>query len=556
MKHGLPEDQRSDNAGQAWAPRTRRCVMLAALPLFLAACVTTPGRESPTTVSSTERPTTVSGTERPTSVSSRERPTTVRLERSIHFTDPDGSHVLAQPGSYAVSVTAGGSRLRLYPAGGANPLTLVTRTTLHKEVDTPLPLALILSREDEVHVALLLPGTKALDAQGSYSGARTPQPDPSLEWLAQGYHQATLERRKRADSWQAMLNLPPRLPRPLWSDLEITTNLGTKIYSSQLADKTWSAYRVSAAATISVSGLAIPGVESIDSVRLVVYTGFYGDHQISGRDELGRVRVPLKLDYGSISPDRRSFSAVLDASVSGLPPGPAYMEVDYHRTGVSRTVALGPVASSGSPSLTWLRYRLPPLYFVPEYTVYSGDIKIHLVDAGLGDEVDSVVEPLGLGLVYPPYWLLQRVNLQPSADFVGAKPFLQAPCALVRVPRQGYHINMVPPPAPVKATSGAKDEAAEDEAAEDEAAEDEAAEDEAVEDEAVEEPVPSTSRTVTMNYQLVGPRGMQPPGVQSFDSFGELRSYSGATAGALPALPRKPMYVDVLFSMGLQGNCH
>ncbi|MBM2837251.1 MAG: hypothetical protein HW409_1440, partial [candidate division NC10 bacterium] len=61
----------SDNAGQAWAARIRRCVILAALPLLLAAYATTSGEESPTTL---------------------------RIERSIHFTDPDGRQVLAQPG--------------------------------------------------------------------------------------------------------------------------------------------------------------------------------------------------------------------------------------------------------------------------------------------------------------------------------------------------------------------------------------------------------------------------------------------------------------------------
>jgi hypothetical protein len=473
-------------------------VILAALPLLLAAGAPAPGAESPTLV---------------------------RVERGIHFTDPDGRQVLAQPGFYAVTVTGGGSRLRLYPAGGAAPLTLATRTTLHEEADIPLPLALILSKEDEVHVALLLPEKKALDAQGSYSGARTSQPDPSPEWLSQAYHRATLERHKRAGSWQALLNPPPGPPRPSWDDLEITTNLGTKIYSSPLVDKAWSAYRVSAAAKISVSGLAIPGLESIDSVRLAVYTGFYKDPQISGQDESGRVRVPLQLDHGSISADRRSFSAVLAATVSGLPPGPAYLEVDYHRAGVARTIALGSVARPGSPSATWLRYRSPPLYFVPEYTVYIGEVQVRIADTGLDAAVDSIVDPLGLGLVYPPYWLLLRVILQQSSDYVGARPYLRTPCASARVPRQGYRI-----PASRAATSGAKGKPA-------------------------EKKVPPTSGTVTTTYQLVGPRGMRPPGVQSFESFRELTSYVGATEGPLPALPAKPQYLDSLRALGLAGMC-
>lgn len=467
-------------------------------------------------------------------------PTFVRIERGIHFVDPEGRQVLAQPGVYAVTVTGGGSRLRLYPAGGAAPLTLATRTTQHEEVDIPLPLALVLSSEDEVHVALLLPQKKALDAQGSYSGAPTSQSGPPPEWLSQAYHRATLERQKRAVSWQAIQNPPPGPARPSWDDLEIATNLGARIYSSPLVDKPWSAYRVSAAATISVSGLAIPGLESIDSVRLVVYTGFYKDPQISGQDEHGRLRVPLQLDHGSISPDRRSFSAALAAAVSGLPPGPAYLELDYRRAGVSRTIALGSVARPGSPSATWLRYRSPPLYYVPEYTIYTGEVQVSIADAALGAEVDSIVDPLGLGYVYPPYWLLLRVILQQSADYVGARPYLRTPCASARVPRQGYRI-----PAPRMAASGAKGKAAEKSAPPASGAKGKPA----------GKTVSLPSGKVTMTYQLVGPRGMQPPGVRSFESFRESTSYVGAIEGPLPALPAKPQYLDSLRALGLAGMC-
>jgi hypothetical protein len=433
--------------------------------------------------------------------------TILRLERSIYFADPDGMQVLAQPGLYAVTVTAEGSRLRLYPAGGAAPLTLATETTRHEETKPPLPLALVLSEEDEVHVVLLLPERKALDARGSYSGAR---PSGAFsESLSQGYRHAAAARRKQVGRGQARRNPPPERPMPSWTDLEITTNLGAQIYMSQLVDETWSAFRASPGARISVSGLAIPDLESVDAVRLVIYAGFYEDPQVSGQDEFGKVRVPLKLDRDSISRDRRSFSAVLDVTVSGLPPGPGYLEIDYHQAGALRTIALGSVPRPDSPSATWLRYRLPPLYFVPEYAVYVGDVQIHIEESGLGEEVDSIVDPLGGGLVYPPYWLLQRVSLQPSSDFVGTKPFLRDPCASARVPEQGYHVKMEPP----------------------------------------------ASGTATMTFQLVGPRGMQPPGVQSFDSFGELESYSGATDGALPALPVNPSFVDWLPASGIVGLC-
>ena len=480
MQHRLPKDRFRDNAGPALAPRKQRWVTVAALLLLLPAWAATPDEKSPTVL---------------------------RFERSIYFADPDGRQVLAQPGLYAVTVTAEGSRLRLYPAGGAAPLTLATETSHHEETKPPLPLALILSEEDEVHVVLLLPERKALDARGSYRG--TPPSGAVPESLSQGYRHAASARRKQVGRGQARGKPPPGQPMPSWTDLEIATNLGAETYMSQLVDETWSAYRASAGANISVSGLAIPDVESIDAVRLVVYTGFYEDPEISGQDEFGRARVPLKLDRDSISRDRRSFSAVLDVTVAGLPPGPAYLEVDYQQAGAFRTIALGSVPRPGSPSATWLRYRLPPLYFVPEYAIYVGDVQIHIEESGLGEEVDSIVDPLGVGFVYPPYWLLRRVSLQPSSDFVGTKPFLRAPCASARVPRQGYHVKMNPP----------------------------------------------ASGTATITYQLVGPRGMQPPGVRSFDTFGELESYGGATDGSLPALPVNPDYVDWLPGSGMAGLC-
>jgi len=480
MQHGLPIDRFSDDAGQARASRTRRCITLAALIFLLPAWAATPDEKSATIV---------------------------RLERSIYFTNPDGSQVLAQPGLYAVTVTAEGSRLRLYPAGGAAPLTLATETTRHEETTPPLPLALILSEEDEVHVVLLLPERKALDARGSYSG--TPPSGAFPESLAQGYRHAAAARRKQVGRRQARGTTSPGEHMLTWADLEITTNLGAQIYRSQLVDEPWSAFRVGPGAIISVSGLAIPDVESVDAIRLMIYAGFYEDPQISVRDQSGTVRVPLKLDRASISPDRRSFSAALDVTVSGLPPGPAYLELDYHQAGAFRTIALGSVPGPGSPSATWLRYRLPPLYFVPEFAVYVGEVQIHIEESGLGEEVDSIVDPLGGGLVYPPYWLLQRVSLQASPDFVGTKPYLRAPCASARVPEQGYHVKMDPP----------------------------------------------ASGTATMTFHLVGPRGMQPPGVASFDSFGELERYGGANDGVIPTLPVNPSYVDWLPASGTVGRC-
>jgi len=480
MQHGLPVDRFSDDAGRTSASKTQRWVTLAALLFLLPAWAATPDEGSPTVL---------------------------RLERNIYFADPDGRQVFAQPGLYAITVTAEGSRLRLYPAGGAAPLTLATETTHHEETSQPLPLALTLSDEDEVHVVLLLPESKALDARGSYSGAR-----PSGESrgaLSRDYRRAAKARRKQVSRRRARGKGPPGRPLPSWADFEITTNLSVESYGSQKVDETWSAYRASPGAVISVSGLAMPDVESIDATRLVIYAGFYNDPQISGQDEFGRVRVPLKLNNDSISADRRSFSAVLDVAVSGLPPGPAYLEVDYHQAGAPRTIALGSVPRPGAPSATWLRYRLPPLYFVPEYANYVGDVQIHIEESGLGEEVDSIVDPLGLGSAYPLYWLLRRVSLQPSTDFVGTKPYLRAPCASARVPEQGYHVKMIPP----------------------------------------------ASGTATMTFQLVGPRGMQPPGAQSFDSFDELERYGGATDGAFPALPVNPSYVDWLPASGLVGFC-
>jgi len=446
--------------------------------LLLGACATTPQGESLTTVS---------------------------LERDVHFLDPQGEELLARRGSYAVTVTAAASLLRLYPSNGGEPLTLATKVTAHDELEAPLPLALFLSEGDDVHIALLLPEKKALDAQGSYGGSRARPADASPNGLSERYRQAASDRRELLGGWQKARDLPGPRMRLSWNDLEINTNLGRETFESQIGDRTWSAYRVSPGAVISVSGIALLHAQSIDSVRLVVYTGPYGDPPASNQDEFGRpLRVPLQLDQASVSADRRSFRATLDPATSGLPPGAAYLEVDYHQAGTSRTIALGSLARPAAPSATWLRYPTPPLYFVPRYAVYLGEILIRLSADGLENGIESIVNPLSSGFVYPREWVVQHVDLRQSPDFVGAS-YLKTPCASAGRPRQGYHV---------------RTEAA-------------------------------GSGTLEIRYELVGPRGLVPPGLESFDSLREVRDYGGARLGGFPLVPHKPEYRDWAYSLSV-----
>jgi len=96
----------------------------------------------------------------------------VMLERSAHFTSPDGTDIEAPAGAYLVE-SPGESRLLLNPTAGGPSLVIQARSTTHTEaVDSPVVLA-VTADEDRTHLILLLSDQTALDAAGSLTTVRS-----------------------------------------------------------------------------------------------------------------------------------------------------------------------------------------------------------------------------------------------------------------------------------------------------------------------------------------------------------------------------------------------
>jgi hypothetical protein len=98
---------------------------------------------------------------------------TITLERPAHFTAPDGSDVQLPATSYRIE-QAGESSLRLLK-GGTPPIEIQATKIVHDEsVMSPTAVAVMEEGQDDtVHLLLVLPGGQALDAAGSFSGARS-----------------------------------------------------------------------------------------------------------------------------------------------------------------------------------------------------------------------------------------------------------------------------------------------------------------------------------------------------------------------------------------------
>jgi hypothetical protein len=97
---------------------------------------------------------------------------TITLERPVHFTAPDGSDVTAASGIHQVR-QAGTGRLELAGSEGNVVLTLQAQEIGHDQALTTPVATVIQTDEDVVHLVLLLPDKKALDAAGSTSGVRS-----------------------------------------------------------------------------------------------------------------------------------------------------------------------------------------------------------------------------------------------------------------------------------------------------------------------------------------------------------------------------------------------
>lgn len=96
---------------------------------------------------------------------------TVSFERPVHFTTPEITTTIVNPGTYQV-LMAGHNRLKLVASRTKHTVLVEALSTSHGE-DVATPIALYV-REDEKfpHVVLLLPGGLGLEAVGSYDGSR------------------------------------------------------------------------------------------------------------------------------------------------------------------------------------------------------------------------------------------------------------------------------------------------------------------------------------------------------------------------------------------------
>ena len=99
----------------------------------------------------------------------------ITLEKSVHFSAPDGADVMAAPGRYDVD-SVDEATLRLIPAeaaAGTSSLIVAAMALPHEEpIESRVALS-VPNGEDEHHIVLLMPDGKGLDAGGTYSGLRS-----------------------------------------------------------------------------------------------------------------------------------------------------------------------------------------------------------------------------------------------------------------------------------------------------------------------------------------------------------------------------------------------
>lgn len=96
---------------------------------------------------------------------------TISFQEKVAFISPTGEEITSSIGTYRVE-PVGPSALRLVPFEGKEPIVINAKPTRHDE-DLPFPVALI-AVDDEylIHVVLLLPEHKGLEAIGFSSRGR------------------------------------------------------------------------------------------------------------------------------------------------------------------------------------------------------------------------------------------------------------------------------------------------------------------------------------------------------------------------------------------------
>jgi hypothetical protein len=107
--------------------------------------------------------------------------TTIVLDKSVHFTAPDGTDMLVTAGTYRVERA---SRMNLLLVQDATQAAIeIPATSFTHEEAVAAPLAFAVreeEREDAVHLLLLLPGGLGLDAAGETSDVQSRSGDARL----------------------------------------------------------------------------------------------------------------------------------------------------------------------------------------------------------------------------------------------------------------------------------------------------------------------------------------------------------------------------------------
>lgn len=100
-----------------------------------------------------------------------EDPDGVAIEKTLYFLDPDGRYVIVPAGLYLVRRREDSS-LVLVPHQGRQAMVVHAQTTTHQDSLTePIALA-VTDQQTDLHIILLEPGGKGLDAMGALTPVR------------------------------------------------------------------------------------------------------------------------------------------------------------------------------------------------------------------------------------------------------------------------------------------------------------------------------------------------------------------------------------------------
>ena len=100
---------------------------------------------------------------------------TIALEKAVHFLSPDGADTILSPGEYSARLHDEKSIELTAVTSGETTIVQAETGTHEEKLSVPTPAA-VASGEDVVHIVLLMPEGKTLDAIGTFSGVRTRGP--------------------------------------------------------------------------------------------------------------------------------------------------------------------------------------------------------------------------------------------------------------------------------------------------------------------------------------------------------------------------------------------